>query len=226
VALCDNEQGIVKVPAWMGNGQDTRNNLYWGLAGGVKTYFNNSIDWELIKTIHNPSENILERVLFKHKTSDTYLLADAYDGRKIGDTLFDFIRAAQGDWEVEISLEDKNLSFGGKSDLVSYIGHNAYMDGIEMKEEIQNVSKNDKNAIILACMSKQYFLTDLKKTGCYPLLTTTGLMAPEAYTLKAALDGWILNETNAEIHERAAQAYHTYQICGINGARRLFSTGW
>ena len=37
VALCDNlNQGIVPVPEFMGNGKDTRQNLYWGLAGGVK----------------------------------------------------------------------------------------------------------------------------------------------------------------------------------------------
>jgi hypothetical protein len=51
-------------------------------------------------------------------------------------------------------------------------------------------------------------------------------MAPEAYTLKAAIDGWMLNETGAQIDERAAQAYHKYQNCGIRGARNLFTTGF
>src|SRR5687768_2778496 len=36
VALCDNEyQGIVPVPARIGNGDDPDNNLYWGAAYGV-----------------------------------------------------------------------------------------------------------------------------------------------------------------------------------------------
>ena len=40
VALCDNQyQGIVKVPAGIGNGQDARTNLYWGAGYGVKTQF-------------------------------------------------------------------------------------------------------------------------------------------------------------------------------------------
>jgi hypothetical protein len=51
-------------------------------------------------------------------------------------------------------------------------------------------------------------------------------MAPEAYTLKGALDGWIVGETNELIHERAAAAYDKYQKCGLRGARRLFATGW
>lgn len=39
VALCDNKyQGIVPVPAMIGNGQDPSNNLYWGAAYGVKTF--------------------------------------------------------------------------------------------------------------------------------------------------------------------------------------------
>jgi len=49
---------------------------------------------------------------------------------------------------------------------------------------------------------------------------------PEAYTLKAAIDGWILNETGGEIDERAAQMYHQYQKSGIKGARNLFTRGF
>lgn len=41
VALVDNAfQGIVPVPAKIGNGDDAFNNLYWGAAFGVKTFFN------------------------------------------------------------------------------------------------------------------------------------------------------------------------------------------
>src|SRR3712207_6590162 len=40
VALCDNEnQGIVPVPAFLGNGEDAPRNLYWGAAFGIKTFF-------------------------------------------------------------------------------------------------------------------------------------------------------------------------------------------
>jgi hypothetical protein len=51
-------------------------------------------------------------------------------------------------------------------------------------------------------------------------------MAPEAYTLKSALDGWIGRESNEQVRERAATAYDKYQKCGLRGARRLFATGW
>ncbi len=50
VALCDNKfQGIVPVPAGIGNGDSPRTNLYWGCGYGVSTYFKKSKDWVLIK---------------------------------------------------------------------------------------------------------------------------------------------------------------------------------
>jgi len=51
-------------------------------------------------------------------------------------------------------------------------------------------------------------------------------MAPEAYTLKSALDGWIAGESDEQIRERAATAYDQYQKCGMKAARRLMATGW
>jgi len=58
------------------------------------------------------------------------------------------------------------------------------------------------------------------------LLWTTGLMAPEAYTLKSALDGWIAGDNAESIRRRAAQAYNKYQKCGERAAAKLFATGW
>jgi hypothetical protein len=97
VALCDNKyQGIVPVPAKIGNGQDAATNLYWGAAFGVKTFFNKSSEWKLIEIKKDPAENILERILFKHKTKNIYLLADAYDGQYIKQTTIDFLLACSG----------------------------------------------------------------------------------------------------------------------------------
>jgi len=49
VALADNQhQGIVPVPARLGNGLDPVHNLYWGAAAGVKTFFIRSSDWTLV----------------------------------------------------------------------------------------------------------------------------------------------------------------------------------
>jgi hypothetical protein len=51
-------------------------------------------------------------------------------------------------------------------------------------------------------------------------------MAPEADTLKSALDGWILGEDDERIRDRAAVAYDKYQKCGFRAANNLMATGW
>lgn len=224
VALCDNEnQNIYPVPARFGNGQKAEGNLYWGSAGGMRTYFSRSDEWDEVKVIKNPSENILERVIFKHKNSAVYLLADAYDGAKIKQTITDFFQACKGTLQSSVKIDTTTLDFAGKADLIAYIGHDGLMD---FDLPILPATSQNKDAIILSCISKTFFAANLKMTGAKPLLWTTGLMAPEAYTLKAALDGWILNENNQQIRERAAQAYNRFQHCGINAARNLLVTGW
>lgn len=226
VALCDNvNQGIVPVPKKLGNGQDTTSNLYWGAMYGVKGYFKRSKDWNLLETKINPKKNILERLLFKHKHSNTYLLADAYDGKYIKQTTIDFLEANAGNNSIKVTHNKKELNFGGNSNLLSYVGHDGLME-FDIKGNFEQSNSNKRDAIILACISKNYFKPYLKKTKSNPLVWTTGLMAPEAYTLKAAIDGWILDETDVQVRERAAIAYNKYQKCGLKGAKRLLVTGF
>ncbi|WP_299606826.1 hypothetical protein [uncultured Aquimarina sp.] len=228
VALCDNaNQGIVPVPERIGNGQDPKNNLYWGAGYGVKTFFKvKTKDWTLIRKITAKDANILERLLFKHATKDVYLLADAYDGAKIKTTIEDFLKSSNGQSPLEIEENSRTLHFGGNADLLAYVGHDGLMDFDVSIDYEDSSSTSKKDVIILACFSKAYFSPEIKKAKANPILWTTHLMAPEAYTLKAAIDGWILNESGKQIDERAAQSYHKYQKCGIRGARNLFTTGF
>lgn len=213
VALCDNEsQGIVPVPARIGNGDDPANNLYWGARFGVKTFFKRASDWKLIAETRNPRAGILERLVFKHQTEDVRLIADAYRGREIKRCVTDFFEFSAG-------------RAGGGADLVAYVGHDGLMD-FSLDSYPRKADDRRRDAIMLACLSKRYFAEPLRKTGANPLLWTTGLMAPEAYVLKAAIDGWVLNENGEGIRRRAATAYNQYQRCGANAALRLFSSGW
>lgn len=229
VALADNEhQGIVPVPARLGNGLDPARNLYWGAAAGVKTFFARSSEWALLSCVQKPKPEILERCVFKHRKAEVYLVADAYRGDEIRQAIFDFLDAAAGASPESIALPASpagTLAVRGGSDLVAYVGHDGLMD---FQLPLVPRGKNDihRDAIILACASKQYFAGALRTARAYPLLWTTNLMAPEAYTLKSALDGWISGETNEQIRERASVAYDKYQKCGLRGARRLFVTGW
>ncbi len=230
VALADNQnQGIVPVPARLGNGFDPANNLYWGAEAGVKTFFRHSSDWTLLNCEPNVNARVMERCVFRYRTSEVYLVADAYRGNEIKNAILDFLDAAAGGTpegvDVKSGADRVRLSARGGASLVAYIGHDGLMD-FQLRAAPRKRDDLHREAIILACASKQYFAEALKISGAYPLLWTTNLMAPEAYTLKAALDGWISHESAEQIHERAAIAYDKYQKCGLRGARRLFATGW
>jgi len=230
VALADNKnQGIVPVAATIGNGTDPERNLYWGSAYGVKTYFTRSADWRLIQCNRKPTLEILERCIFRHHGQNVYLVADAYQGDKIKHAILDFLEAASGGQAESVPVtfggQTVTLRIRGGANLVAYAGHDGLMD-FQLPSLPVGKSENARQAIILACISKSYFAAPLHATGATPLLWTTGLMAPEAYTLKSAIDGWILHESNEQIRERAAVAYDKYQKCGLKGARRLLVTGW
>lgn len=226
VALCDNEnQGIVPVPAHLGNGEDTVRNLYWGAAYGVKTYFGKSQNWQKLATIANPKENVLERIVFKHRTQNVYLVADAYRGSKMKETINDFFSAVSGEKLENISIDNKTFQISGSADVVAFIGHNGLMD-FKLDKEIVKKDEATRDAIILACASRQYFAEHLKKTSAKPLLWTSNLMAPEAYILHDALEGWIRGETDSQVQNRAASAYARFQKISVKSAGRLLVTGW
>lgn len=230
VALADNQnQGIVPVPARLGNGLDAARNLYWGAAAGVKTFFARSPDWILLNCSAKPKFAVLERCLFKRRNADVYLVADAYRGDEIRQAILDFLDAASGGnpeiVPVSVNSGTVSLNARGGAALVAYVGHDGLMD-FRLPIMPRKKDETHREAIILACASKQFFSEALRNSGAHPLLWTTGLMAPEAYTLKTALDGWIAHESNEQVRERAAVAYDKYQKCGIRGARHLFATGW
>ncbi|MCJ8330803.1 MAG: hypothetical protein HRT89_23185 [Lentisphaeria bacterium] len=208
VALCDNKsQGIVPVSKTLGDGDSPRTNLYWGAMYGIKTWFKRSSAWKLEKTIKNPSKSILERIIFKHKNKDVWFTADAYRGSAIKQCTKDFFEA---------------FSKTKSADLNIYIGHNGLMDFKLKTAELK--PKKQIDAIILACKSKQYFGRYLKSLNASPLLLTTQFMAPEAYTLEAALSAWVYKLGNKQIHFQASAAYSKYQKCSLTASKRLFYT--
>ncbi len=226
VALADNvNQGIVPVSATLGNGDNAATNLYWGAAFGIKTFFSKNKDWQLISSQSNPSATILERCIFKHRHASVLLVADAYRGKEISQTISDFLEAAGGKPGEQLKVGDVQFHTGGSADVVAYVGHNGLMD-FKLQSHPKHRDNRQRRAIILACASKQYFSDALEDSGATPLLWTTNLMAPEAYVLSAAVDGWIKKESDEQIRLRAADAYNKYQNCGVKAARSLFATGW
>lgn len=225
VALCDNEfQGIVPVPASIGNGDSPRTNLYWGCGYGVSTYFKKSKDWILVKKT-KVDTLILERCIFYNKAHNTYHIADAYRGRHIKKCTEDFFEASAGKLHRLVKVNNSLQLNITNAKLVNYVGHDGLMD-FQINTFPKGVENNKVKVSILACYSKSYFKRGIQLTGATPYIWTTHLMAPEAYTLHAIIDSWMNNKTGKEADEAAAQAYHKYQKCGIRGARNLFTTGF
>ncbi|PYU42794.1 MAG: hypothetical protein DMG54_15220 [Acidobacteria bacterium] len=141
----------------------------------------------------------------------------------------DFLSAAAGIAKQRLSLKmrsgEVSIAIAGDADLVVYVGHDAFMD-FQVPPIAGAGDDKLRQTIVLACASKSFFGPYIRQTGAEPLLWTTGLMAPEAYTLKAAIDGWIAHEDDQAIRRRAAQAYDRYQKCGARAALRLFATKW
>lgn len=226
VALCDNEnQGIVPVPAHLGNGTDPKGNLYWGAAYGVRSFFTKSSDWEKSAEILNPKADILERIIFSHRTEDVLLVADAYRGDRIRAALVDYLAAVSGSLKVNVEFGERPVQIYGGADLVAFVGHNGLMD-FEIAETFPSADDRKRDAIVLACASKRYFRDKLKDANANPLLWTTNLMAPEAYILHDALEGWIRNEDDDKVRFRAAKAYSKYQRISLAAAEGLLVTGW
>jgi len=236
VALCDNEnQGIVPVKADLGNGQAPRSNLYWGALYGVRTHLSRAGGWQQVASDKPEDDRVLDRVVFRQRLARgdrealVYVVADAWDGKHIRPALERFLEMAAGRGSevarlTDESAENAELSAGGSAQLAAYIGHNGLMDfSLPVRA---GVSQNDqaRGAIVLACASKEYFLDHLTSRGAHPLLLTTGLLAPEAYTLDSAIRTWAGGSSSSAVKEAAARAYHQYQHCGMEAARRLFWT--
>lgn len=225
VALCDNKyQGIVPVPKAIGNGQDPANNLYWGCAYGVKTYFKKSKEWKLVKT-QKLDKIRMERLVFKHISKNYYLVADAYDGQYIKKTTTDFLYSAAGQLKDTIKVGTTTIGINGNAKMVAYIGHDGLMD-FQLNENFANADGKQRDAIVLACISKRYFAPHLTTAKANPIVWTTGLMAPEAYILHDALGSYVNGGTAEQIRSKAAMAYTKFQKCSLKASRNLLVSGY
>jgi hypothetical protein len=225
VALCDNfYQGIVPVPEGIGNGQDPRTNLYWGCGYGVKTFFKRSADWQLLKT-QTIDSIIMERLIFKHTASGTYLVADAYNGKYIKNCTRDFLRSSCGQLKDTVHYQGKNLGIAGNAQLISYIGHNGLMD-FDVPGEFSNTDGVNRDVMMLACSSRYYFEQKFDQDYVHPIVWTKALMAPEAYTIHDAIEVYLQDKSDSVILDAAISAYAKYQKCGKKGAASILVSGF
>lgn len=234
VALCDNDhQGIVPVSKVLGNGKDPEHNLYWGAGYGVKTFFARSSEWSELTVTTAPKAPVLRRAAFisKKLSPPVVVIADAYDGERIDTALAEFLGAAAGKRREKIAVASKDATFtveaAAGAELVAWIGHDALMDfTVTNPPKLAVGERHPSGAIVLACMSQKYFTPVLRAAGTDALLTTTNFMAPEAYSLDAAIRSWGAGESAAAVRIAAGKAYAQYQKISDGSGIGLFATGY
>ena len=230
VALCDNiHQGIVPVSAALGDGANPRTNLYWGALYGVRTYFRRSSRWEVVPIPPSRDARVLDRVLFRSEVvregrrGEVFLLAEAWNGRYIAAAIRHFLEINRGEHGERLRVGERQIDVGGLAHVAAFVGHNGLMDFAAPSLPRSAVKASPHASVVLACQSDAYF-TPLLREDSMPLLTTTGLMAPEAYTLEAALTSWFSGQGAEAVRRSAAGAYARYQHTSAQGALRLFRT--
>ena len=133
-----------------------------------------SADWRLTRTDKNPSPEVLERAVFAHRSGRRELIAQVYRGSAIKACITAFFAALASDEPRQ------------QTPLVAYLGHNGLMD-FPLPAEATARRGPGRQAIVLCCASAEYFTPHLEKVGATPLLTTTQLMYPGGFLLRAAV---------------------------------------
>lgn len=235
VALADNAtQGLVPVPKLIGNGQDPEHNLYWGARYGVRTWFTRAAGWRPVPFTGSKPAGVLDRRIFRReitrpsgRPATLYLVADAWDGRDMRGAVVRVLNYSAGAGGETLIVgggaSAVTLPIGGTAHLIAFIGHNGLMDFAAPVTPLPSLNAMPRSIIVLACASRSYFTPLLKQADAHPLLLTNGLMAPEAYTLDAALVTWFTGGTASAVRLASAKAYDQFQHCGIKGAKWLFA---
>ena len=211
VSLADNtHQGIVPVPAFLGNGQDPKSNLYWGAMYGLKTFLKRQSDWT-VQSVSSETPQILDKIKLTYKNNPIEISAEAWDGAHQKDALKSYFR--------DITE--------GSSNLIMYVGHNPLMDFMHVgpiapNEVIERNKQLHRKSAVIACQSHRFFTDKLNALGMSPYVMTAGNMAPEAYVVEAILRAWIGDQSAQVARQYAAQAYSKYQKIPLRNSNWLF----
>lgn len=234
VPLCDNEhQGIVPTTESLGNGFSLRSNLYWATSTGMKRYFKEKAGWKLLKSIKNVYGDsvVLERVVFKRSypnQATVYLVADAYRGDKMFETVNDFLRAISNNHTETVTLDDSSqIQIHGAADLVAFNGHNGMLDlYYDQPDYWYNTSNTSKDMVVIACYANEYFEREAMRAKAYPLVRAISRLHPGAFVLSAIIDDWAMLKDIEAVRLSAGRAYCEIHDCSIKTSKKLFYKGW
>lgn len=234
VPLCDNEhQGIVPTTASLGNGFSLRSNLYWATTNGIKRYFKEKKQWQLLQSIKNVYQDsvVLERVIFKRtypNQASVYIVADAYRGDKMLNTLNHFSRAMSNNYTNSILLPDSSrIEIHGGADLVVFNGHNGLLDfAPDTPTQYYNTTKSQKDMVAIACFANEYFEREALQAQAYPIVRAKSTLHPGAFIISAIIDDWAMLKPVEAMRLSAGKAYCAIHNCSVKTSKNLFYKGW
>jgi len=212
--------GKKRVP--MTDGNNPRQNLYWGAGYGMYHGFKNIFHWQLaaeekdkmavFKKVFTP--NAFWQKMGVKKPFEVYVVFNLYRSKDIIEGYSDFAKNLFWDRPQRITLKDgKMIEAGSKSRIIGYVGHMA-TDGERAIREVRNSpgakSNGAKGVFITSCLSAPIFSRSVLDENTYGLLFTTGLFAPEAYIQNALFEAVARGSGGAKIINSVASAYANY----------------
>ena len=206
-----------------------RTNLYWGAQYGVKTYFSRQKNWQRITTARPQNTPILERVIFRRTLNvnaldqTLYLVADVWRGSQAKQAITHFLTISAGENAEQIDVGEQVIEAGGNAHIMAYLGHNGLRNSTLDLDLPKTTMPN--SAIVLGRHTAESFTEPLQNVGSFPLLTTKGLVTPEAYTLEAAIIGWLNSASPQETRNATAAVYAQYQKASLAWTKSLLVAG-
>lgn len=209
VALCDNEhQGIAPVPSAIGDGENPERNLYWGCGDAVPRLLRRAENkWKIqhVDDWLDKPEPVLRTIVCTRVDETLTLTAFAWRGDAMSECLRAFEKAL----------------VSGKYELVAFIGHNGLMDDELPMPDKPAASAAD--AMVLCCMSHEYFTPRLKAMGSRPVLMTRQFMYPAGQVFLHALDAWVNSPEDVQrIREAAGRVYAENQHISARAGVGIF----
>jgi hypothetical protein len=114
----------------------------------------------------------------------------------------------------EVKLADGTvLRAGGAAHIVSYVGHNGWMDvdRYDWDAARRRAAGSRKGTIAVSCISADYLARDVVDTSRVPLLMTKTLLFAGAHSFEGAVSAFAQGGTLRQIRSAAIQAYATGQ---------------
>jgi hypothetical protein len=225
VPLCSNE--ILRCGG-LGDGDNPAKNLYWEPSGAFLGWFNRKgSGWKQVLVLPSGAvaADVLDVRVWKKTQSpggalkargvtarfDVYVVAWAWRGTKIDDTVAAFVADTLDDAPRSVTLADGTvIDAGGAARIVAIVGHNRWMDYESFDWATRKAAATgtrQKGIIAEACHTAAYLAAPLSGPTRIPLMMTADYLYAGAHAFEGAVSSFARGEGYKAIRLAAAQSY-------------------